>query len=219
MQMHNFCKTLMMALLMSWAGVQGVAAKAVTTSAFNIAPGETREWYVYMTTVNTNLVSFQMDITLPEGLTLNVDKCGLTSRVLDEGQELYVGLVGERHYRMVSTSFDFVPLTTANAPLVKLSVTADKNYKGGKAKLHDMIMVNTNANNGTWSDETFEVASVPLLKGDVDFNQMIDIADTMQLVAYAIGNEALYSSTMDVNADGDVNVTDVMAVVSMILKR
>ena len=82
-----------------------------------------------------------------------------------------------------------------------------------------MIMVNTNANNGTWSDETFEVASVPLLKGDVDFNQMIDIADTMQLVAYAIGNEALYSSTMDVNADGDVNVTDVMAVVSMILKR
>lgn len=218
MQMHKFCKTFVCALLMSWGLVLGVSGKAVTTSSFNIAPGETREWHVYMTTVNSNLVSFQMDITLPDGLTLNVDQCGLTSRVLDKDQELFMGLIEKGHYRLVTTSFSFVPLTLPNATLLKLSVTADKDFKGGECKLHDMIMVNSSANSGFWGDEVFDVTSVPAKKGDVDFNEAVDVADTMLLVDYTI-NGGLYSSQMDVNGDGDVNVSDVMEGVKLILEK
>ena len=219
MQKHNIFKTLILSLLMSMGGMQGVAAKAVTTSSFSIAAGETREWFVYMTTVNTTLVSFQMELTLPEGLSLNVDKCSLTSRVLDGDQQLFIGPVGERHYRLISTSFSFTPLTTDNAPLVKLSFTADKNYKGGQATLHDMIMVNTSGNSGVWGDELFDVAVVPAVKGDVDFNQEVDVTDTMLLVDYTMGKDKLYSSAMDINKDGVINVSDVMGIVHLILNK
>ena len=58
----------------------------------------------------TNLVSFQMDLTLPEGVSINRAGCSLSSRFTDEDQELTIGKQSDNVYRLMSTSFSLTPI-------------------------------------------------------------------------------------------------------------
>ena len=212
---YKIWTTLMLMLCVA----QGVGAKAINTKNLSIAPGQTREFYIYMNTSVSNMVAFQIDLELPEGLTVNVDKCALTSRILDKEQELFVGEVGTRVYRLVSASYNLTYLTKEDDTLVKVSVTASDTFKGGTVKLTNMVTATAASAKSGWKEDNFLVTAVKNEKGDIDYNGKVDITDAMLIVDYVLDDEALYQSNMDVNGDRKIDVSDTMEVVDLILNQ
>lgn len=188
-----------------------VAAKSINVYDISICPGETRDFFIYMNTTRTNLVSFQIDLKLPKGLKVNVDSCKLPSRILDNEQKLFVGCMDETNnvFRLVSTSYNLIPFTTADAPLVQVSITASEDFTGGSISLQDMFTVNTNADDVLWISGELYVTSVPYVKYDVDRDGSIAVNDCLSIVNYLLDIDQIYSSNFDVNRDGNVNVADV----------
>ncbi len=196
---------------------QLVGAKSVNTKAINIAAGETRDFYVYVLPAKDGIVSFQIDLKMPAGLTLNTDQCKLTSNVEDAEQELYVGLLSTNTYRVVSTSFNLTPLPLKDVAVLRLSVTADETFKGGTVNLYDMVYSTSASAKGSWAKDSFTVTTVDKIEGDVDFDGFVNVTDAMAIIEVLTNSDALTYSTMDINGDGEINVVDAMAVVDMIL--
>ena len=196
-----------------------VGAKCVTASPLSIAVGETAEFYVYLESTSDNIVSLQMDIQLPEGLTLNTEKCVLTSHVADTEQQVFVGSVGVRLYRLVTTSYNFIQFPREKGTFLKISVTADKNFKGGTVNLKNMIAVNTSSKSFTLGDENITAKKITVLEGDVNCDSKVNVADVMQIANYITDEKnTLYTSWMDINRDNKIDVTDIMRIVNTILK-
>ena len=72
-------------------GIMNAFADNISVADMTIAPGETATVGICLNNTETNLVSFQMDLTLPEGITVNKAGCSLSSRFTDEDQELTIG--------------------------------------------------------------------------------------------------------------------------------
>lgn len=196
-----------------------VGAKCVTASPLSIAVGETAEFYVYLESTSDNIVSLQMDIQLPEGLTLNTEKCVLTDHVADTEQQVFVGSVGVRLYRLVTTSYNFIQFPREKGTFLKISVTADKNFKGGTVNLKNMIAVNTSSKSFTLGDENITANKITIKEGDINCDGLVNISDVMKIVNYLVSpKNNLYTSRMDLNKDDVVNVTDVMTVVNILFE-
>lgn len=197
-----------------------LSANSINVYDISICPGETREFYIYMNTTRDNLVAFQIDLKLPDGLKVNVDSCALPSRILDKDQKLYVGLLNEPNnvYRFVSTSFNLTPFTKADAPLVKVSITASDDFKGGVVSLQDMFTVKSDGYAVLWISAEFNVSVHPYIEGDVDRDGTVNIIDCMSIVNYLLEKEGLYSSLYDINGDNRVDVADVQQVAVKILR-
>lgn len=209
----------LLAVMMVLGFAQKAESKAINTLNIGIAPGETRECFIYFNTAYSNLISFQMDLKLPAGLKLNTENCTLTRRVTDKEQVLYAGQVGDNTYRLVSTSFNAIPFTKEEGTFVRLSLTADNTFKGGTVSLTNMaFFTNTSAKVGCIND-SFTVQATQKRNGDVNFNGTVDITDTMFIINYILDKNALYTSALDVNGDGEVNISDALTVVDRILGR
>ena len=207
-----------MTVLMVLGFAQKAESKGINTLNIGIAPGETRECYIYMHTSYSNLIAFQMDLKLPAGLKLNTESCSLTNRVADDEQMLFAGLLSGNTYRLVSTSFNAIPFTEEGT-LVKLSLTADETFKGGTVTLSNMAFFTTASAKVGCTNDSFTVASTPKIKGDVNFSGEVDLSDTMFIVDYILDNNKLYTSALDVNGDGEIDITDALIVVDRILGK
>ncbi len=198
-----------------------LTAKSINTYDIKISPGETRDFFIYMNTTRTNLVSFQIDLKLSEGLTINVDSCKLPTRILDKDQILHVGKLDDNNniYRLVSTSYNLTPFTTADAPLVQVSITASEDFKGGTVSLQDMFTVNSDAGSVAWIAGEFNVEAVPFMKGDTDYNGMLSVNDCAVIVYYILEEDRLFTSRYDVNEDNVVDLTDLQDLIKLILNK
>lgn len=195
-----------------------VGAKCVTASPLSIAVGETAEFYVYLECTSDNIVSLQMDIQLPAGLKLNTDQCVLTSHVDDPEQKAFVGSIETGLYRLVTTSYNFVQFPREKVTFLKISVTADKNFKGGTVNLKNMIAVNTSSKSFTLGDENITANKITIKEGDINCDGNVNVSDVMQIVNYiADPQNTLYASWMDINRDEKIDVADVMRIVNSIL--
>ena len=198
---------------------QKAESKSINTLNICIAPGETRECYIYMETARTNVIAFQMDLKLPAGLKLNTENCKLTSRVKDTEQILFAGSLSPNTYRLLSTSFNAVPFTREKDTFVKLSLTADETFKGGTVTLTNMQFITSTSSCVSLSSDSFTVTAKPKMTGDVDFNGVVNVTDPMYIVDYILDSNKIYTSAMDVNSDGIIDITDAMTVVDQILFR
>lgn len=199
--------------------VQYVNGKTINTLDLSISPGQTREFYIYMNTTRTNIVSVQFDVKLPEGLSIQTKYCGMAPGVPDKTQKLYVGEVGEGVFRSLSTSYNLTPFATGNNAVFKLAVTADDTFKGGTVTLTNMFGVLDTAVRYNLIEDSFKVSVVDFVKGDVNYDGMANISDVMSTIDYVLKNNQLYSSTMDINEDGEVDLTDIMELVDHILTK
>ena len=207
-------------VLVALMGITGyVSGKTISTLDLNISAGQTREFYVYMNTKYTNIVSLQLDMTLPAGLSLQTSFCDVAPNLPDQTQKIYVGEVGTRVFRMITTSFNLIPFATGQHAVLKLSMTADKTFKGGTVKLSNMFGVLSTGVKYSLIDDYFTVKTVDYLKGDVNFDGQQNLLDVTDTIDYVLGNSKLYASTMDVNGDGEVNVSDVMELIDILLSK
>ena len=168
-------------------------ADNVTVNNIEIRTGESSTASILLENTTTTFVGFQMDITLPEGISLNLDDCQLSKRFSDEEQQLVVGDLGNNTYRLTSTSLSLQPITDNNGEIVSLSLSATELADGGKVSVNNIRFVTSQSERITFSDMYFTI-------------QIVDVTPTITFVDDAV--KSLCVSTWDVNGDGELSTRE-----------
>ena len=212
--------TAFMALTM----MESLQAKTITVSSFSLAQGESCTFDVLCNNTTNSLVSFQMDLQLPEGVELDIDNCKLGDRITDTTQELFISDMSGGKYRILTSSFNLTPIQGNSGALIHLAVTTDDDFKGGQATLYNMKCASSTSVLSTLADETFDISLTPTSRpstlGDLNDDGQVDITDVSLLVDYILGLRRIPSDVdCDINGDGVVDVSDVMALTDLLLQK
>ena len=116
---------------------------------------ETATVGIGITNNHANLVSFQMDVYLPEGISVNRSGCSLTSRF--SSGELTIGRQNDGSYRVTATAFTLNPITGTEGDLVNLSLTASASAAEGEATIRNIRFVNSGSATVLAEDVTFTI--------------------------------------------------------------
>ena len=122
-----------------------------------LKPGETASVGIGMNSEWTNLVSFQMDVYLPEGISVNRSGCSLTSRF--SSGDLSIGRQSDGSYRLAATSYSLSPITGTEGDLVNLSLTASAGAAEGEAAIRNIRFVTSSSASILSEDVTFNIMS------------------------------------------------------------
>ena len=144
-------------------------AQTVSVNDVTIKAGETKVVGINLNNTQTNIVSFQMDLTLPDGITINKAGCALGSRIADTDQELTIGRQPDGSIRLTSTSFALSPITGTSGEIVKLSLTAAKDAKGGVVSTAS-VLATSNSEKLKPANASFKVKVSYILTYKVDGN-------------------------------------------------
>ena len=126
-------------------GMLSTNAQTVSVSDVTLKAGETKVVSINLANSQTNIVSFQMDLVLPDGITINKAGCALGSRITDADQELTIGKQPDGSIRLTSTSFALNPIIGTSGEIVKLSLTAAKDAKGGTASIKNIVLATSSS--------------------------------------------------------------------------
>ena len=157
--------------------LQCAIAQTVRVDDVILNHGETKEISIYLSNTKADLVSFQMDLILPEGITLNKAACSLGDRIIDPNQELTIGKLTDGSFRITSTSFALTPISGTTGAIVELSLSADDDAKGGTASLRKILFATS--------------SSQKLISTDVSFSVNVSYALT-----YKVDGEVYHTSTV-----------------------
>lgn len=209
---------------MALAITECLQAKTINVSSFSLAKGESSTFAVLCDNNNSNLVSFQMDLQLPEGLELDIDNCKLGDRVTDSTQELFISDMSGGKYRILTSSYNLTPISGHSGALIHLAVTATDDFVGGEAILYNMKCASSTSVLYTLADESFDISlfvSRPsTILGDINEDGVIDMTDISLLVDYILGIKRVPSDIdCDINGDGVLDVSDVMALTDLLLQK
>ena len=142
---------------MAWIALAGAWADNINAGDITLQAGETKTVDISLTNTESNLVSFQMDLTLPEGISINKAGCSLSNRISDPDQELTIGKQDNNVYRIASASFSLTPISGTSGTLLTLSLTASDNSAGGTATLSNIRFVTNNSERVTIEDASFNI--------------------------------------------------------------
>ena len=142
---------------MAWIALAGAWADNINAGDITLQAGETKTVNISLTNTESNLVSFQMDLTLPEGISINKAGCSLSNRISDPDQELTIGKQDNNVYRIASASFSLTPISGTSGTLLTLSLTASDNSAGGTATLSNILFVTNNSERVTIEDASFNI--------------------------------------------------------------
>ena len=132
-------------------------ADDIAVANVSMSPGEPKSVSINLTNTETNLVSFQMDLTLPDGITVNKSGCSLSSRFPDD-QELTIGRQPNGAIRLTSTSFALTPISGTSGEIITLSLTASDDSEGGTATISNIRFVTSNSERITLNNTTFNIS-------------------------------------------------------------
>lgn len=132
-----------MALLMLCVS-NATLADNIEVEVFSIKQGETKAFAIELVNAEEVYIGFQMDLALPEGLTVNKSGCALTGRISDASQTLTIGKQDDSSYRLVSTSMSLKPITGNSGAVVNVSVMASEDFSGGTVEVRNVKFVDAN---------------------------------------------------------------------------
>ena len=181
-KIQNMKKYILSTIAMA-LGLMSASAQTVSVDDVTIKAGETKVVSINLNNTQTNIVSFQMDLALPEGISVNKAGCTLGSRITDTNQELTIGKQPDGSIRFTSTSLALNPITGSSGEIIKLSLTAAKDAKGGTATLKKIIFATSNSQTLTPTDVAFKV-NVPYtltykVDGEVYKNSTVTYGSTI----------------------------------------
>lgn len=177
-----------------------VQADGISVTNVTMGPGQTATATISLDNTATNLVSFQMDLTLPEGVTINKNDCSLSSRFTDVDQELTIGKQGDNVYRLTSTSFALTPISGTSGEIITLSLTAAADSEGGTATLSNIRFVTSDSERLTLDDVSFSIS----------------VASPSPIISFTDANvKALCVENWDSNEDGELSEAEAAAVTDL----
>ena len=223
-----------------WSGFKEI--NSIIVDEMTITAGESNTQRVNLTNEITNFVGFQMDLTLPEGVSIDKTSCSLSSRITDVNQELTIGKLESGAYRITSTSLSLTPISGNDGTLLSLKLTAEDGCIGGQATISNIIFSTAESEKVVMSDKTFDISILYDLTYKVDGQEHKDTCiaygtaltpeDEPTMEGYTFGGWSELPLTMpnhdveitgrfylygDVNTDEDVDVVDVVDIARFVV--
>ena len=112
---------------------------------------------IELSNTSDDLVAFQMDVTLPEGISLDPTGCTLSSRFADKEQRLNVTNSVGNTYRLTSASFALTPISGTDGALLDLSLTAYDGFVEGVAIISNVLFATSNSERVRMNDATCSI--------------------------------------------------------------
>ncbi len=209
----------------AWLFIAGANAEEISVQDISLNAGETKTVNIYLTNTYSNYVGFQMDLTLPAGISINKSGCSLSNRFNDPDQTLTIGKLGDNVYRLTSTSFALKRISGTSGTLLTISLTAGADSKGGKASISNIIFATKYYDYGKRRIDNVEfninVEGGTFSLGDVNGDGSVGAADVSAMINYILKrpNAAFIFKNADMNSDGTISATDVSALINVILHK
>lgn len=212
----------------AWLFIAGAHAAIISVQDISLNAGETITVnislnYSIYDDPSSSYVGFQMDLTLPAGISINKAGCSLSNRFNDPDQTLTIGKLSDNVYRLTSTSFALKPISGTMGTLLTISLTAAADSKGGKATISNIIFASNYSR--TWRLDNVEfninVEGGTHSLGDVNGDGSVGAADVSAMINNILKrpNLAFIFSNADMNGDGTISATDVSALINVILHK
>jgi len=190
---------------------------------FNIEAGETKQVPVLL--VNETAYSgLQTDLYLPEGLSLDMEDdefiIDLTQRK-DNSHTVVSNRLSNGAIRIYVSSVSSRTFSGDSGAIMTLSITASRDFNGqAEISLKNTICAEAIGTRHQLDDETCYVNPIGGVRGDVNGDGEVNIADINVIVNIILGGRA-DPATMDradVNDDGEVIIADINAIIDIILR-
>ncbi|MBR0433097.1 MAG: leucine-rich repeat protein [Bacteroidaceae bacterium] len=192
-----------------------------------IARGGTAWLEVEMDNVE-EIVAFQFELQLPEGLSVATTSSGTLSASLTDrnnGQVLSSSILSNGNYQFVALSLASNGAFSGNeGTVVRIQLKADKDMEIGD---YDIALKNVEltAQEGeelnviSAVDNTSMLTVTDVLLGDVNGDGSISVTDAAYIVNHILQRtpSGFIADAADVNADGSISVTDAARIVNIIL--
>lgn len=185
---------------------------------FSIRAGETATVAILLDN-EIEFTAFQADLYFPEGLTPVDGTYALTSRK-SSSHTLSAIYQTDGALRMMSYSMQVKPFAGNSGALVTFDVAASEDFAGGNIELRGILFTTVMGVEVPFGNEVCAVGLRPaILRGDVDLDGVIGIADASDLIDYILNCEVNPFSldNADVDADGVITIADVSTLIDMIL--
>ena len=193
---------------------------------FNACPGGLGSTCSIGMTNFENVIGFQFDLQLPEGVGLVPDTNGkyvanLTGRKVDH--TLSVSKVGENTYRFISVSMNNEPFEGTEGTLINMTVKVDDAVAFGNydIKVLNAELTTSNMELVNSIDETSVLTVKNADPGDANGDMTVSVTDVGCTINYILEQvpSVFIFDAADINGDKNVSVTDVSMIINIILNE
>ena len=188
---------------------------------FTIKSGETLTVSILLDN-ETQYSAFQTDIYLPEGLTIEQEDgdyiFDLTARRARD-HNIAFQVQADGAIRVMSYSPSVKAYSGNSGALVTFSIIADENFEGPVIiQMKNSLFTTTAGVEVAFADETCTVSTPPVIKGDVNDDGVMDIADVTALIDVLLGASSTFNeNNADCNNDGFIDIADVTTLIDALL--
>lgn len=164
---------------------------------------------------STDLTALQMDIHWPDA-EMTYSSCVTTSRL--SGHQVMVIPLGDGYWRILVYSMGNAVITGNEGEIFSLKFTCENNNYWGTTVTVDGITVSNQRSENKYSGTDLEL-EIAVLRGDVNCDGLVSIADVTTLIDYLLGSDPhpFNQVAADVNSDSKINITDVTALIDKLL--
>lgn len=184
---------------------------------FSITPGETQQVSILLDN-EVEYTAFQSDLYLPEGFTAT--NFALTDRK-NANHSFTATILPDRGIRLLSYSLKLKTYSGNNGALVTFDVTASEDFAGDAIiALRGTIFTTEAGVEVPFDNEECTVSlSVTGIRGDVNGDNNVSIADVTALIDYLLSGNAdgINLNNADCNQDTNVSIADVTALIDYLL--
>ena len=206
------------------------ATDILTVQDVKVASGKSTVLNIEMSNTTANLMGWQCDICLPEGLTLELKANGkptatLGDRFSSTEHTISSSCLNNGDYRFIATSMDGEAIPGTSGTLFTVTLKTDASLTPGTTLTGTIknIEFNTLDNQKlTFNDIQFLVVIEEVRPVDTNGDGNIDATDIMDIVNYMMGKptstEKFNEKAADFNGDGVVNAADIIQIVNIIME-
>lgn len=112
---------------------------------------------IVLSNEHIDLVAFQMDLLLPEGVEIDKTECFLSSRITDSEQKLTIGKLENGAYRLTSASLSLTPISGNDDILLTLKLQTTSSFVRGQAEISNIRFATTESERVVIDNVSFSI--------------------------------------------------------------
>ena len=192
--------------------------QAENTLTAVVTPTDGQHFTVDLELSNTDaFISFQADLVLPEGVTLQENSLQTTARL--SGLTVEASMVSSNRVRVVGYSNTNTKITAGSGKMLSLVLVTreDVELNSAALTLRNLLFTKANYEEVTLMGSTVDLVAGETVEGDLNGDGILTTADVSLLVEKVMAGAT--GTKYDINKDGRVSVSDVTALVNILLKQ
>lgn len=222
-------RIIILGLVLACAGISH-AADILTVKNVELAPGESVTLDIELSNSSTNLMGWQCDISLPEGLTLELKADGKPKATLGErfsttNHSISSSCRANNTYRFIATTFEGDAIPGTSGTLFSVTVKADASLAVSTKLTGTVENIEFNTINNkklSLDNVSFDITiASSVTKGDVNGDEVVNIADAVCILNYLVGMNPspFIEAAADVNGDTVIDIADAVHIVNYVVGK